>query len=84
MVRRKPVTTVSLLTQAHTFRDVVSELVVRSGHSTQSDPRTIAEVRRILLLYLKEACAAGIECTEPAAADAAGRKGIGWNSSLSP
>jgi pimeloyl-ACP methyl ester carboxylesterase len=36
---------------------VVSELVVRSGHSTQSDPRTINEVRRILLLHLGESCA---------------------------
>ncbi len=31
---------------------VDSELVVRSGHSTQSNPATIAEVRRILLLQL--------------------------------
>jgi pimeloyl-ACP methyl ester carboxylesterase len=31
---------------------VDSELVVRSGHSTQSNPFTIAEVRRILLLQL--------------------------------
>jgi pimeloyl-ACP methyl ester carboxylesterase len=31
---------------------VESELVVRSGHSTQSNPATIAEVRRILLLQL--------------------------------
>ena len=29
------------------------ELVVHSGHSTQSNPETIAEVRRILLLQLK-------------------------------
>lgn len=32
--------------------EVDSELVVRSGHSTQSNPATIAEVRRILLLQL--------------------------------
>jgi pimeloyl-ACP methyl ester carboxylesterase len=32
--------------------DVDSELIVRSGHSTQSNPATIAEVRRILLLQL--------------------------------
>lgn len=31
------------------------ELVVRSGHSTQSNPATIAEVRRILLLQLAAA-----------------------------
>ncbi len=31
---------------------VNSELVVRSSHSTQSNPATIAEVRRILLLQL--------------------------------
>ncbi|EWY36315.1 hypothetical protein N825_28645 [Skermanella stibiiresistens SB22] len=33
-----------------------SEYVVRSGHSTQSDPHTIEEVRRILLLHLAESC----------------------------
>jgi hypothetical protein len=32
--------------------DVTSELVVHSGHSTQSDPETIEEVRRILLEHL--------------------------------
>jgi pimeloyl-ACP methyl ester carboxylesterase len=32
-----------------------SELVVRSGHSVQADPRTVAEVRRILLLHLAQA-----------------------------
>jgi pimeloyl-ACP methyl ester carboxylesterase len=32
---------------------VDSELIVHSGHSTQSTPETIAEVRRILLLQLK-------------------------------
>jgi len=31
--------------------------VVRSGHSCQADPRTIAEVRRILLLHASETCA---------------------------
>ena len=30
---------------------VESELVVRSGHSTQGKPETIAEVRRILRLH---------------------------------
>jgi pimeloyl-ACP methyl ester carboxylesterase len=36
-----------------------SEVVVRSGHSVQADPRTVAEVRRILLLHLAHACPAG-------------------------
>jgi len=34
-------------TSAH-IEPVESELVVRSGHSTQSNPHTIEEVRRIL------------------------------------
>jgi pimeloyl-ACP methyl ester carboxylesterase len=33
---------------------VDSELVVRSGHSCQAHPNTLAEVRRILLLHLEE------------------------------
>jgi pimeloyl-ACP methyl ester carboxylesterase len=33
--------------------DVESELVVRSGHSVQSNPAAINEVRRILLLHLE-------------------------------
>ncbi|WP_239992059.1 esterase/lipase family protein [Rhodopila globiformis] len=37
---------------------VDSELVVRSGHSTQSNPVTIAEVRRILLVQLAADCPA--------------------------
>ncbi len=36
--------------------DVDSELVVRSGHSTQSNPHTIEEVRRILLLHAGTQC----------------------------
>lgn len=40
-----------------------SELVVRSSHSAQSNPDTIAEVRRILLLHAKESCIErGIGC----------------------
>jgi hypothetical protein len=35
---------------------VASELVIRAGHSVQSDPRAVAEVRRILLLHLAETC----------------------------
>jgi pimeloyl-ACP methyl ester carboxylesterase len=38
---------------------VASELVVRSGHSVQGNPRTVAEVRRILLLHLAQACPQG-------------------------
>ena len=34
---------------------VESELVVRSGHSTQNEPNTIEEVRRILILHAGEA-----------------------------
>ena len=41
---------------------VASELVVRSGHSTQSFPPTIEEVRRILLLHAKEWCGKDVPC----------------------
>jgi pimeloyl-ACP methyl ester carboxylesterase len=41
--------------------DVVSEVVIRSGHSVQGHPLAIAEVRRILYLHGEEACrSAGI------------------------
>jgi len=57
---------------------VASELVVRSPHSCQSNPATIAEVRRILLLHADGACAErGIGCdsipvqTEPFVVSAA-------------
>jgi hypothetical protein len=33
---------------------VESEFIVRDGHSCQGNPLTIEEVRRILLLHLKE------------------------------
>jgi len=36
--------------------EAVSELVVRAGHSVQSEPETVREVRRILLLHLAEVC----------------------------
>jgi pimeloyl-ACP methyl ester carboxylesterase len=39
--------------------EAVSELVVRSGHSVQSNPHAVSEVRRILLLHLAEACPKG-------------------------
>ncbi len=46
-----------------------SELVVRSGHSVQSNPKTVAEVRRILLLQWQLACPQGCVTTStPAAA----------------
>ena len=38
---------------------VASELVIRAGHSVQSDPRAVAEVRRILLLHLAASCPTG-------------------------
>jgi pimeloyl-ACP methyl ester carboxylesterase len=42
---------------------VESELVVRSGHSVQSNPQTVLELRRILLLHAEEACREkGIGC----------------------
>ena len=44
---------------------VVSEPVMRSGHSTQSEPKTIAEVRRILLLHLRESCSGRVHDTPP-------------------
>jgi pimeloyl-ACP methyl ester carboxylesterase len=50
--------------------DVDSELVVVSGHSSQSNPVVIGEVRRILVEHLEEAVAAGIV---PAADLAIGR-----------
>jgi hypothetical protein len=34
--------------------DVESEMLIKTGHSCQSDPHTIGEVRRILLLHLQE------------------------------
>ena len=38
------------------LEEVDSEYIVRSGHSTQSNPYTIEEVRRILLLHATDAC----------------------------
>ncbi len=47
---------------------VESELIVRSGHSVQSHPETVLEVRRILLLHAEEACRErGIGCATPPA-----------------
>jgi pimeloyl-ACP methyl ester carboxylesterase len=48
---------------------VESELIVRSGHSVQANPRTVLELRRILLLHAEEACRdRDIGCPEPPAA----------------
>ena len=45
---------------------VESELVVNSGHSAQSNPHTVEEVRRILLLNANEACTqVGVACVKP-------------------
>ena len=47
---------------------VDSEYIVRSAHSTQSNPYTIEEVRRILLLHAADACtriACGKEPAQP-------------------
>jgi hypothetical protein len=52
--------------QSAHINEAASELVVRTGHSAQSDPRTVAEVRRILLLHLAETCPNG--CVAPAPA----------------
>jgi pimeloyl-ACP methyl ester carboxylesterase len=41
---------------------VDSEVVVRSPHSCQSKPETIAEVHRILLLTEGDACTRGVAC----------------------
>jgi pimeloyl-ACP methyl ester carboxylesterase len=43
---------------------VESEYIVRSYHSTQSNPYTIEEVRRILLLHAADACTR-IMCDQP-------------------
>jgi hypothetical protein len=52
-------------TSAHRT-DCESELVVRSPHSCQSNPVTIGEVRRILLLHLKEGASASPSAAAPA------------------
>ncbi len=50
-------------TSAH-LEDVESEFVVRSGHSCQSNPNTIGEVRRILLLHEQKFCGAQGICSQ--------------------
>jgi len=43
---------------------VLSEKVVRSSHSTQSNPETIEEVRRILLLHVADNCGRTVSCED--------------------
>jgi pimeloyl-ACP methyl ester carboxylesterase len=50
---------------------VDSEYIVRSGHSVQSNPYAIEEVRRILLLHAVDACTR-IPCGKPPPPSAAG------------
>jgi hypothetical protein len=50
---------------------VASELVIRNAsHSVRSNPQTVAEMRRILLLHLAQACPTG--CPTQLAATPAG------------
>jgi pimeloyl-ACP methyl ester carboxylesterase len=57
---------------------VESEYIVRSGHSTQSNPYTIEEVRRILVRHAADACIR-IPCANPPVQP---RKPIAINSRL--
>lgn len=41
------------------IEEAQSELVVRSGHSVQANPKTVAEVKRILLLHWAQSCPDG-------------------------
>jgi len=59
-------------TSAH-IDGVASEKVVASPHSTQSNPETIEEVRRILLLHAEKWCGHEVSC-EPIAGMAAGQR----------
>jgi pimeloyl-ACP methyl ester carboxylesterase len=54
---------------------VDSEYIVRSTHSTQSNPYTIEEVRRILLLHAAEVCAR-IACGSPPSSSRAGTQAL--------
>lgn len=52
---------------------VDSEYVIfDAGHSVQSEPKAVEEVRRILLLHAEEARAQGVVCGEPAGHGGAG------------
>lgn len=50
--------------------EAASELVIRSGHSVQSTPKAVAEVRRILLLLWQSACPLGCSTDSPTAVTA--------------
>lgn len=50
------------------INEAESELVIRSGHSVQSNPRAVAEVRRILLLQWQLACPRKCSPISPVAA----------------
>jgi pimeloyl-ACP methyl ester carboxylesterase len=57
---------------------VDSEYIVRSTHSTQSNPYTIEEVRRILLIHAADACTR-IACGKPAPSPRTGMQAmISW------
>jgi hypothetical protein len=51
--------------QSAHIEGVESELIVRSGHSVQSHPQTVLELRRILLLHAEQACREkGVGCAK--------------------
>jgi hypothetical protein len=54
---------------------VDSEYIVRSTHSTQSNPYTIEEVRRILLLHAAGVCAR-IACDSPLSPSGTGTQAL--------
>jgi len=54
---------------------VDSEYIVRSTHSTQSNPYTIEEVRRILLAHAADACTR-IDCGKPPPPSATGMQAM--------
>jgi len=54
---------------------VDSEYIVRSTHSTQSNPYTIEEVRRILLLHAADVCRR-IPCGQQPAPPSAGMQAL--------
>jgi pimeloyl-ACP methyl ester carboxylesterase len=56
---------------------VASEYIVRSTHSTQSNPYTIEEVRRILLLHAADACTR-IACGKPLPSSGTGMQASTW------
>jgi pimeloyl-ACP methyl ester carboxylesterase len=51
-----------------------SELVIQSGHSVQSNPRAVAEIRRILLLQWRSVCPVGCALVSATATAATPRR----------